>query len=292
MRTRKRIQVFDVVNITLFVLVSFTFLYPIVMTFALSFSDAFQLANKPVGLWPVGFSLDSYKMLLADGRIMRYYLNTIMYATVGTAIMLASTSLMAYPLTFPAFRGRTFVTIILTITMFFGGGLVPFYLVVLKLGLIDTLWALVLPPAISAWYVFIFRTFFMSIPDSLRESAHMDGAGHFLVLGRIIIPLSKPLLATFTLFSVVYFWNDFFSALIFLRTQDKQPVQLFLRRILILMTITDVMEDQEVLQSLVNVSSRTVKGAAVMITIVPILCVYPFLQKYFAKGIMIGAIKA
>ena len=291
MRIAKQYGVFDIANMVIFVVVSASFLYPILTTLAMSFSDATRLAHKSIKLWPVGFSLDSYKMLLADGRIMRYYLNTILYAVSGTAIMLFSTSLMAYPLTFRELKGRTLVTILLTITMFFGGGLVPFYLVVLKLGLVDTMWALVLPGAISAWYVFIFRTFFSSIPDSLRESAQMDGAGHFTVLFRIILPLSKPLLATFTLFSVVAFWNDFFNALIFLRTADKQPVQLFLRRILILMSFRDV-ENAQAIEMFQNISSRTVKGAAVMITITPILCVYPFLQKYFTKGIMIGAIKA
>ena len=291
MQMGRKAGVFDIILIILFILVSLSFIYPIVTTIALSFSDAKVLANRTIGIWPVGFSLDSYGMLLADGRIMRYYLNTIMYAVTGTVIMLTSTSLMAYPLTFREFRGRTFVTIMLTITMFFGGGLVPFYLVILKLGLMDTIWALVLPGAIAAWNVFIFRTFFSSIPDSLRESAHMDGAGHFTVLFRIIIPLSKPLLATFTLFSVMAFWNDFFNALIFLRTQDKQPVQLFLRRILILLNFRDV-ENSDILQVFQNLSSRTVKGAAVMLTVTPILCVYPFLQKYFTKGILIGAIKA
>lgn len=291
MWVRRRIGLFDVVNYVFFVVISLSFLFPLVMTLAISFSESLKLGSKPIGIWPIGFTLDSYKMLLSDGRILRYYLNTILYASTGTVLMLFSTSLMAYPLTFRDFQGKTLITILLTITMFFGGGLIPYYLVVLKLGLINTLWALILPGAISAWNVFIFRTFFSSIPDSLRESAWMDGAGHFTVLFMIIVPLSRPLLATFTLFSVVGFWNDFFSALIFLRSQAKQPVQLFLRRILVLMDFQDV-QNAAFLKMFVNLSSRTVKGAAVIITIIPILCVYPFLQKYFAKGIMVGAIKA
>lgn len=291
MWVKQRNSLFDVVNIVFFVLISISFIYPLLMTLATSISNPEMLGSKSVSVWPIGFSVDAYRLLLSDGRIMRYYFNTILYAVSGTVAMLISTSLMAYPLTFPDLKGRTLVTILLTITMFFGGGLVPFYLVVLKLGLMDTIWALILPGAISAWTVIIFRTFFMSIPTSLRESAHMDGAGHFTVLLRIIIPLSKPLLATFTLFTVVAFWNDFFSALIFLRSQEKQPIQLFLRRILILMAFRDV-ENASILQIVQNISTRTVKGAAVIITITPILCVYPFLQKYFTKGILIGAIKA
>ena len=291
MWVKQRVSAFDIVNVVLFVIVSVTFIYPLVMTFVTSISDPLVLGSKSISVYPRGFSLDAYKLLLSDSRIMRYYFNTILYAVSGTAAMLFSTSLMAYPLTFPDFKGKTLVTVILTITMFFGGGLVPFYLVILRLGLMDTIWALILPGAISAWTVIIFRTFFQSIPTSLRESAQIDGAGHFTVLGRIIIPLSKPLLATFTLFTVVAFWNDFFNALIFLRSQEKQPIQLFLRRILILMAFRDV-ENAAILQIVQNISTRTVKGAAVIVTITPILCVYPFLQKYFTKGILIGAIKA
>ena len=291
MWVKQRVSSFDILNVLFFVIISMTFIYPLFMTLVTSISDPIKLGSKSISVYPRGFSLDAYQLLLSDSRIMRYYFNTILYAVTGTLAMLFSTSLMAYPLTFPDFKGRTLVTVLLTITMFFGGGLVPFYLVILRLGLMDTIWALILPGAISAWTVIIFRTFFMSIPTSLRESAQIDGAGHFTVLGRIIIPLSKPLLATFTLFTVVAFWNDFFNALIFLRSQEKQPIQLFLRRILILMAFRDV-ENAAILQIVQNISTRTVKGAAVIVTITPILCVYPFLQKYFTKGILIGAIKA
>ncbi len=291
MRLSRRFDLFDVANTLFFVAVSIAFLYPILRTVAVSFSDAAALRHQRIGLWPAGFSTDSYATLLSDGRIMRYYLNTVNYAVTGTILMLTCTSLLAYPLTFRDFRGRTLVTIILAVTMFFGGGLIPFYLVVLRLRLIDTMWALVIPPAVQAWNVFIFRTFFATIPDSLRESAHIDGAGHFTVLARIVLPLSKPLLATFTLFTVVAFWNDFFNPLIFLRSESKQPVQLFLRRILILVDLRDL-DNMHIIEAMRNISSRTVQAAAVMITITPILCVYPFLQKYFTKGLLIGAIKA
>ena len=163
MWVKQRITPFDMAVVVFFVLASATFIYPLVMTLATSFSDPVELGFRTGRIWPIGFSLDSYKMLLADGRIMRYYLNTILYAVSGTIIMLFCTSLMAYPLTFRDFRGKTFFTIALAITMFFSGGLVPFYLVVLTLGLMDTMWALILPGAIAAWNVFIFRTFFFII---------------------------------------------------------------------------------------------------------------------------------
>jgi putative aldouronate transport system permease protein len=174
--------------------------------------------------------------------------------------------------------------------MFFSGGLIPYYLLVRSLGLIDTLWAMVLPTAVAAWNVMIFRTFFNTIPHSLKESAFMDGASHFRILFTIIWPLSKPLLATFTLFTVVRFWNDWFQAVLFLRDQNKYPIQLFLRSLVVNL-------DHYLWQSLVDegkqdiISTRQLKAAAVMITITPILCFYPFLQKYFAKGILIGSIK-
>ena len=250
---------------------------------ALSFSDADQLGNATVGIWPVGYSLNAYRLLLSDDRILRFYLNTINYAGTGTLIMLISTSMMAYPLTFRDFRGGKTVSILLVISLFLfrwpgtdlpGGA----------------------PARVGRYHVVAgaaarhfglqrddFRTFFANIPASLRESASIDGAGHFTVLGRIIIPLSKPLLATFALYTAVMFWNDFFWSLIFLRDQDKQPIQLFLRRILVLLDFRDV-ENSTILEVIQNISSRTVKGAAVIITITPILCVYPFLQKYFTKA--------
>ena len=283
---RPRFSIFDSLIYLFLILLSLSFLYPIANQLALSISDAGELGWQGVTVIPVGFSTDSYRALLSR----RYYINTVKYASVGTFIMIATTSLMAYPLTFRELRGRKLVMILLVITMFFSGGLVPYYLLVLRLGLVDTIWALVLPNAIVAWNVIIFRTFFRTVPGALRESAHIDGAGHFLVLFRIVLPLSKPLLATFVLFSLVGFWNDYFWALIFLRDQDKQPIQLFLRRILILVGL-EGLQNTSALQVFNNISSRTTKAAALIITITPILCVYPFLQKYFTKGLFIGSLK-
>ena len=287
---RPRFTIFDFLIYLFLILLSLSFLYPIANQLALSISDAGELGWQRVTVVPVGFSTDSYRAVLSSDAILRYYVNTIKYAAVGTFIMIATTSLMAYPLTFRELRGRKLVMILLVITMFFSGGLVPYYLLVLSLGLVDTIWALVLPNAIVAWNVIIFRTFFRTVPGALRESAHIDGAGHFLVLFKIVLPLSKPLLATFVLFSLVGFWNDYFWALIFLRDQDKQPVQLFLRRILVLVDLADL-ENTSALQIFNNLSSRTTKAAALIITITPILCVYPFLQRYFTKGLIIGSLK-
>ena len=287
----KKVTAFDVVLVVIMVLLSAMFLYPLLNMLALSFSDSQELKSLPVYLWPKGFSLESYKALLGDNRILLYYWNTIKYAAVGTFIMLLTTSLMAYPLSITALRGRRLVSVILTITMFFGGGLIPYYVTIMRLKLIDTFWVMVLPGAISAYNVIVFKTFFMSIPESLKESAFLDGAGHMRVLFSIVLPLSKAVLATFALFSIVGYWNDYLTALLYLRDDRKYPIQLLMRRLLVLMDYKDASTAQ-LLKDFRSISSRTTKAAATIITVVPILCIYPFMQKYFAKGVLVGSIKA
>lgn len=288
---RTKTTAFDVFLVILMLLLSCAFLYPLLNMLALSISDAQTLKSSPIYLLPVGFSLESYKALLNDNRILLYYWNTIKYAAVGTVIMLLTTSLMAYPLSIPALRGRRLISILLTITMFFGGGLIPYYVTIMRLKLIDTFWVMVLPGAISAYNVIVFKTFFMSIPESLKESAFLDGAGHLRVLFSIVLPLSKAVLATFALFSIVGYWNDYLTALLYLRDDRKYPIQLLIRRLLVLMDYKDASTAQ-ILKDFRSISTRTTKAAATIITVVPILCVYPFMQKYFAKGVLVGSIKA
>ena len=288
---RTKTTAFDVFLVILMILLSCAFLYPLLNMLALSVSDAQTLKSSPIYLLPVGFSLESYKALLGDNRILLYYWNTIKYAAVGTFIMLLTTSLMAYPLSITALRGRKLVSVILTITMFFGGGLIPYYVTIMRLKLIDTFWVMVLPGAISAYNVIVFKTFFMSIPESLKESAFLDGAGHLRVLFSIVLPLSKAVLATFALFSIVGYWNDYLTALLYLRDDRKYPIQLLMRRLLVLMDYKDASTAQ-LLKDFRSISSRTTKAAATIITVVPILCIYPFMQKYFAKGVLVGSIKA
>ena len=273
------------------ILLSAIFIYPLLNMLALSFSDSQELKSLPVYLMPKGFSLESYKALLNDSRTILYYWNTIQYAAVGTVIMLLTTSLMAYPLSIPSMRGRKLVSILLTITMFFGGGLIPYYVTIMQLGMIDSFWVMVIPGAISAYNVIVFKTFFMSIPESLRESAGLDGAGHFRILFQIILPLSKAVIATFALFSIVGYWNDYMTALLYLRDDTKYPIQLLMRRLLVLMDYKDASTAQ-LLKDYRAISSRTTKAAATIITVVPVLCVYPFMQKHFAKGVLVGSIKA
>ena len=287
----KKVTAFDVVLVILMILLSAIFIYPLLNMLALSFSDSQELKSLPVYLMPKGFSLESYKALLNDSRTILYYWNTIQYAAVGTVIMLLTTSLMAYPLSIPSMRGSKLVSILLTITMFFGGGLIPYYVTIMQLGMIDSFWVMVIPGAISAYNVIVFKTFLMSIPESLRESAGLDGAGHFRILFQIILPLSKAVIATFALFSIVGYWNDYMTALLYLRDDTKYPIQLLMRRLLVLMDYKDASTAQ-LLKDYRAISSRTTKAAATIITVVPVLCVYPFMQKHFAKGVLVGSIKA
>ncbi len=291
---RKR-SLFDYVNTVLLVLLSAIFLYPLLMTLGLSFSSAKALVGQNVILMPKGFSLQSYQTILADPKILRYYLNTIIYASTGTLVSLLLTALLAYPLTVKEFRGKKLINILLLITMFFGGGMIPTYLTIRNLHMINTIWAMILPGAISAWNVIMFVNFFNGIPESLRESATIDGAGHLRILFFIVIPLSKALLATIALFTIVGFWNDYFNAMLYLDSTSKMPIQIFLRKILVNMEINEgnaQNNEMSRLLDMINANPRTVKAAATIVTIIPILCVYPFLQKYFTKGMMLGAVKS
>lgn len=292
---RRKWTAFDWFNTVFLVLLSAVFLYPLLMTLGLSFSSPKALVGQNVILLPKGFTLQSYQTILSDPTILRYYWNTIVYASTGTLTSLLLTSLLAYPLTVAEFKGKKLINILLLITMFFGGGMIPSYLNIRNLHMINTIWAMILPGAISAWNVIMFVNFFKGIPDSLRESATIDGAGHVRILFSIVIPLSKALLATIALFTIVGFWNDYFSAMLYLDSTSKMPIQIFLRKILVNMELNKGMAkdtDMSRLMDMINANPRTVKAATTIVTILPILCVYPFLQKYFTKGMMLGAVKA
>lgn len=291
----QRRTIFDYINVIFMILLCMCFIYPVLMTLAQSFSDAKAMVGKTVYLWPVGFSLSSYKRILSDPVIIRYYWNTIVYAGLNTILTLVLTSMLAYPLTLPEFKGKKFISVMLLITMFFSGGMIPTYLVYKNLyHITDTLWVMILPGAVTAWNVIIFKNFFNSIPKELREAAELDGCGHFRVLFQIVMPLSKPLLATISLFTIVGQWNGYFNAMLYLDSADKFPIQMFLRKILVLSETVSAadLQNMELLTKLINTNPVTVKAAATIITIIPILCVYPFIQKYFTKGLMMGSVKS
>ncbi|MFD0677710.1 MULTISPECIES: carbohydrate ABC transporter permease [unclassified Paenibacillus] len=284
-------KVFDSFNVFILILLMFITLYPIYYIFIVSISDG-NLVTRGLITWiPLDITFDAYKIVFKNPDIWQAYGNTLLYTTVGTTINVFMTALCAYPLSRKDFYGRNLFIFMVAITMFISGGLIPLYLVVQQLGLIDTMWALVLPPAISAFNMIIMKTYFEGIPMALQESAYLDGANEIQVLIKIILPLSLPVMATMVLFYAVHHWNSFFPALIYLNDSDKFPVQVLLRNIVIAGEFADQTADIGSASSNFRVVATNYKFAVIIITILPILIVYPYLQKYFVKGAMIGALK-
>jgi len=243
-------------------------------------------------LFPPEFEFANYQVLLASESFQNSFLVTLFVAVVGTTYNMLLTVSMGYALSRKGYYGRTFFINMVLITMFFSGGLIPTYLLVRGLGLIDSLFSMILPLGIIPFWMILMKTFFGSIPDALPESAQIDGASDVTILFRIIIPIAMPIIATITLFYAVARWNEWFNGMIYIRTADKKPLQLYLREMLISMDSKRL--DQSALSALggnQRIYTRSMQMAMVMLTTLPILCVYPFLQKYFVKGIMIGSIK-
>jgi putative aldouronate transport system permease protein len=282
-------RLFDIFILGFMICVVFATLYPFYYMAIVSISDGKAVMRGEIAFYPKGINFETYNLVLKDPAIIRSLANSIYYTLVGTIINLSFTSLCAYPLSRPRFSGRTFFTLMFTVTMFFAGGLIPLYLVVLRLGMMNSIWALVLPTAINTWYMFIMRTFYQGIPESLHESAVIDGANDLVILWRIVLPLAKPIMATLLLFYAVGHWNDFFSPLIYLDEKRKWPMTMILRSLLIIGRMGEA--TNETLETDFAVVEQTIKYATVMVSTLPILAVYPFVQKYFVKGVMIGAIK-
>jgi len=283
-------RLFDGFNIVLLAAGSFLFLYPLWFVIVSSVSDAASIASGAVSLWPRGFNLEAYERVFNDSRVWLTYRNTIFYVLAGTLINLVLTTLGAYPLSRRDLYGRNAIMLFIVFTMFFSGGLIPMYLNVRDLGLFDTRWALLLPGAISAYNLIVMRTFFQStIPDGLIESAKMEGASEYRILWSIVLPLSMPVVAVMTLFYAVYHWNSWFDAMIYLQDRSLHPLQLLLREILVSSQTNDMLGG--VGSGDVVGVSETIKYATTVIATLPILVIYPFLQKYFAKGVMLGGVK-
>lgn len=291
---------FDIFNYFVMILVIVIVLYPLLHIVAISFSDDQFIIRREVDIIPRGFNLGNYSYIFNDSAVYTGYRNSIFYALASTVIMLAATSLMAYPLTVQTFPLKKFVTIFLSITMFFGGGLIPTYILLDKtLHMIDTPWVMILPGTVSAMNVFMFRTFFNNVPHELRESAYLDGLGDFKVMIYIILPLSKALLATFSLFTIVGVWNSWFNGLVYLKSENLYPLQLVLRSYLFKLNANDILQragavgasgGEQVMRNM-QVNPKGVQMAMIVVSMFPIMMTYPFFQKYFVKGVMIGAIK-
>lgn len=287
---KKRFTLFDFFNYAFMVVLGFIFLYPVWYCIITSVTPADEISKGLPLLWPKGFSLNSYRIVLSEPMLPTYYLNSIFYAGAGTIISLLLTCMMAFPFTVDDFKGKKILNVYMVITMFFGGGLLPTFYLISSLGLRNTVWVMLLPGAVGAYNTIVFRTFFKSVPGSLREAAYIDGANHYQVLFLIMLPLSKALLATFGLFGIVDRWNNWFTPFLYLTRKNLQPLQLYLRSVLVVASYTND-PNYQIAESL-RVVEENLKSAIVLVTIGPILLIYPFLQKYFAKGVMVGAIKA
>ncbi|MCU6707747.1 carbohydrate ABC transporter permease [Paenibacillus sp. J5C_2022] len=284
-------KTFDIVNYLFMIVLCVIMLYPLLNTFSVSISTPDLIAQGKISWYPQGFDIHGYKYIFQSNDILTAYKNTIVYLVIGTFLQLLLTSLFAYPLAVNEFILRKPLAIFVIITMVFNGGLIPTFLLMRDLQLFNTMWAIVLPVAMSAFNIIIFRTFFQDIPKELRESAYLDGANDIGILFRIYLPLSKPLMATFALFGAVMFWNMWFEPMIFFNDEKYQPIQLILRRMTIeLNDYTDVGGLQRYIDTF-NVNPKNIKMAAVIVTILPILFIYPLLQKHFVSGMMIGSVK-
>ncbi len=287
-------RVFDIVNVLFMVVMLIIFVWPLWFVVIASVSDPNEIWNGNVLLFPKGFTMIAYEALADYSMIWTGYRNTIIYTVVGTLVNLVMTVCAAYPLSRKDFMPRNFFMVMFMITMYFGGGLIPTYLVVSNLNLINTPWAMIIPGACSIYNVIIMRTYFInSIPHSLQEAAELDGANAFQFLIKVVLPLSKPIIAVVALYYAVGHWNDFYTALLYINDQDLLPLQSFLRDILMSnkMSLNNMQGLDAAAAEAKMQLSQTLKYSVIIISTVPVLCVYPFIQKYFVKGIMIGSVK-
>ena len=262
-------------------------LYPMLHVLFASISDPIRLMQHTgVILKPLGFSLEGYKIVLKNPNIPVSYLNTIIYVAVGTSINILMTTLGAYALSRKGYMFKKTITLLIVFTMYFNGGLIPNFLLVKALGMYNTIWALVVPGAISTWNLIVMKTCFQAIPVSLEESARLDGANDCVILLKVFLPLSKATMAVMLLFYAVTQWSSWFNAMIYLSDRKKFPLQLIMREILIANSTSGNTMDSDVM-----FLEEVVKYATIIVSTVPVLCIYPFVQKYFMTGVMMGSVK-
>lgn len=287
--------VFDIVNKALVVFFVLIVLYPLVYIVSASVSDPYFVNSGQMWLFPKGLTFEGYTRIFQSRELLIGYRNTIFYTLLGTFINLAVTLPAAYALTRADLVGRNIIMSLFVFTMFFDGGLIPTYMLVRDLGMINTIWSMVLPAAASIWNIIVTMTFFkMNIPESLEEAAEIDGASHLRIFFQLVLPLSAPIIAVMALFYGVGHWNQYFGALIYLQDRALWPLQLFLREILIQQKMmTELMQQRGVVEALQEHAriADIIKYAIMIVSSAPLLIVYPFLQRFFVKGMLIGSIK-
>ena len=278
-------RVFKVFNAIILTLISVAMLYPFLYLVAQSFSSTQAIVAGQVGLIPKDFNISTYKYVIADGKFIPYYGNTIVYSIIGTVCALLFSALLAYPLSKAELYGGKAINKFIIFTMYFSGGMIPNYILMVSLGLRDTVASFILPGMISTYYVILMRSFFLTLPRELEEAGEIDGLDLWGVFWRIAIPLSKPIIATMTLFYVVQYWNDWFDAFLYLDTTTKWPVAYYLRQLISSASGTSA-DAGDAMQIASNI-----KSCAMVLTSAPIICIYPFIQKYFVQGMMLGGVK-
>ena len=278
-------RVFKVFNAIILTLISVAMLYPFLYLVAQSFSSTQAIVAGQVGLIPKDFNISTYKYVITDGKFIPYYGNTIVYSIIGTVCALLFSALLAYPLSKAELYGGKAINKFIIFTMYFSGGMIPNYILMVSLGLRDTVASFILPGMISTYYVILMRSFFLTLPRELEEAGEIDGLDLWGVFWRIAIPLSKPIIATMTLFYVVQYWNDWFDAFLYLDTTTKWPVAYYLRQLISSASGTSA-DAGDAMQIASNI-----KSCAMVLTSAPIICIYPFIQKYFVQGMMLGGVK-
>lgn len=282
-------KIADAINAFLLLLIALSMLFPFVYIFAVSFSSLEEVLKNELLLWPKEWVTDAYRYILSSEQFIRSFFVTVFVTVVGTLVNMAFTSTMAYGLSRPV-PGRRYLLFMVVFTLLFSAGMIPTYMVVRATGLIDSLWALILPVAINPFNLIVMRQFFLNIPEELHEAAIIDGANYLQIFWRIILPLSKPALAAISLFYAVVHWNNYFSAILYINDPAKWPLQVILRQIVIVNEPNAALQGgQQLIEN--PPPPETVQMAAILLATLPILFVYPFLQKYFVKGVMLGSVK-
>lgn len=289
MKIKSKNKVFDTVVIVITFLIVLACVIPFFYVIAISFSSNNAIISQTVGLLPVGFNLETYRTVFSDHAMIYSLIYTIGLTALSTVVCMVLTICAAFPLTRKRLKGRSFFLLVIIITMYFGGGIIPEYILVKNLNLLNNMWSLILPGAISVYNLIILKTFFSSLPESLEESATLDGCTEIGILLRIVLPLSIPVIATLSLFYAVGRWNGFMDALFYISEPKLFPIQLKLYQIVSNSMQLDIQQSEGGMRS--DITPEGLKAASVMFATVPILIVYPWLQKYFVKGVMIGAVK-
>ncbi len=286
-----RITVGDIMIGILMLIICFVSLYPVWYTVIISFNDSSDALRGGIYWWPRKFSLESYKTVFQDTTIIRAFMVTVLRTLIGTVTSVFFTAMVGYALSKKHIMGNKFYTILGTITMFFGGGLIPYFITLKNLGLYNNFLVYIIPSLFNFYNMIIFRSFFNELPAGLEESARLDGANDLMIFIRIVIPLSAPVIATIALFNGVGHWNDYFTGVLYINDAELQPIQTYLFRIIASASASKTVVAMPAGVTAQQVSSQSVRLATMVVTTFPIMCVYPFLQKYFVKGMLIGSIK-